>query len=343
MERPIAGMKRLLYIGNMLEARGGAPTQIDFLSKKFRELGYEVVAVSTKKNKILRLCEMLWSIIGYKNSTDLVLIDTYSTSNFWYAVLAGRLSRLLKLPYIPILHGGNLTDRLERSPKHFFRLLQDSEKNIVPSLYLLEKLRLQGISKLHYIPNAIELEKYPFLLRKNLRPKIFWLRAFDEIYNPMMAIKVLEKLLEDYPEAELCMVGPDKDGRLQLCRDYAQTKNLPVSFPGRLSKPEWIALSKEYDIFLNTSNIDNTPVSLIEAMALGLPVVSTNAGGIPWLVEDQKEALLVEVGDVETGLNGIRMFLENQSLAQQISLNARKRVEAFDWERVKELWVGVLK
>ncbi|MGY5847701.1 glycosyltransferase family 4 protein [Salegentibacter sp. HM20] len=336
-------MKRLLYIGNMLEARGGAPTQIDFLSKKFSEIGFQVRAVSKRRNKALRLFEMLWSIFRQRNSTDLVLIDTYSTSNFWYAVVAGKLCRVLKLPYIPILHGGNLVERLENNPKVSSQFLRNAETNVVPSLYLFENLNQRRIPKLQYIPNAIELENYPFCLRKDLSLKLFWLRAFDGIYNPMMAIKVLEILLKDFPEAELCMVGPNKDGSLQQCKEYAKRKNMPVRFPGRLSKPEWIALSREYDIFLNSSNIDNTPVSIIEAMALGLPVVSTNAGGIPWLVEDQKEALLVNPGDIDAALTAIKRLLENQSLAQQISLNARKRVEAFDWAVVKEMWMDLLK
>ena len=78
-----------------------------------------------------------------------------------------------------------------------------------------------------------------------------------------------------------------KDGSMEACKEYAAEEKLPVKFTGKLEKNEWIKISADAGIFINTSNIDNTPVSLMEAMALGLPVVSTNVGGIPYLIEDR--------------------------------------------------------
>ena len=80
------------------------------------------------------------------------------------------------------------------------------------------------------------------------------------------------------------MVGPDKDGSLEKTKQYAKEKGVlhRVRFTGGLSKTEWIELSKDYNIFINTTNVDNTPVSVMEAMALGFPVISTNVGGVPF-------------------------------------------------------------
>ena len=85
-------------------------------------------------------------------------------------------------------------------------------------------------------------------------------------------------------DATLAMIGPDVDGSLTKVKDLARKKNLDVNFTGKLSKPEWINYSKDFNVFINTTNFDNTPVSVIEAMALGLPVVSTNVGGMPFLI-----------------------------------------------------------
>ncbi len=176
-----------------------------------------------------------------------------------------------------------------------------------------------------------------------MTPKLLWVRSFSNIYNPMLALSVIEKLQNEYPEVSLAMVGPEKDGSLQKCKEYAKTKKLNVLFTGKLTKEEWIKLSEAYAIFINTTNFDNTPVSVIEAMALGLPVVSTNIGGIPYLLEDRKDALLVEPNNTEMMTHAIIKLLENSTLANDISNNARHKAESFDWEKVKVLWESVFK
>ncbi|PRX46283.1 glycosyltransferase family 4 protein [Salegentibacter salegens] len=336
-------MKKLLYIGNELEDRGGAPTSIDQLSPLLRNEGFEVKTSSSHKNQALRLSEMLTSIIKNKSWTNYVLIDTYSTRNFWYAVLTAQLCENLQLDYILLLHGGGLPRRLKKNPQLSASLFKNAKLNIVPSRYLFEVFQQAGFTNLKYIPNSIFLQDYPFKLRKNLKPKLFWVRAFAEIYNPMLAIKVLEALLIDYPDAELCMVGPEKDKSYKECVNYAEKNKLPVKFTGKLTKSEWTALSKDYDIFLNTTNVDNTPVSLIEAMALGFPIVSTNVGGIPYLLQNKKTGLLVPLNEKTAMLNAIKELLQNPNLAESLSQNARRQAENFDWEIVKKDWKEILR
>ena len=115
-----------------------------------------------------------------------------------------------------------------------------------------------------------------------------------------------------------------------------------MRFTGRLPKAEWIALSRDFDIFINTTNFDNTPVSVMEAMALGLPVVSTNAGGLPFLITHDTDGLLVPVGDEEAFLLAISRLLDDAATAEKLSRNGRKKVERFAWEQVKPLWCKLL-
>ena len=335
-------MKKLLYIGNELEDRGGAPTSIDKLSPLFKNEGFEVKTSSSHKNQVLRLSEMLTAIIKNKAWVDYVLIDTYSTRNFWYAVLAAQLCRNLQLDYILILHGGNLPLRLKKNPQLSASLFKNAKVNIAPSRYLFDIFQNAGFTNLKYIPNSIFLKDYPFKPRKVLKPKLLWVRAFAEIYNPILALQVLEELLKEYPEAELCMVGPEKDDSYKECLNYAKKNKLPVKLTGKLSKSKWIALSEGYDIFLNTTNIDNTPVSLIEAMALGFPIISTNVGGIPYLLQDKKTGLLVPPNDKKSILSTIKGLLQYPNLAESLSQNARNQSENFDWEIVKKDWKEVL-
>lgn len=337
----ILSMKRILYIGNKQNRKSLTPTTLDTLSVLLEKEGFQIRTASAKKKKVLRLAEMILKVFKFRKETDLVLIDTYSTQNFYYASIIARCCKFFKLPYIPILHGGNLPERLKNDPQKCDFLFNNAKLNVSPSLYLMKVFKDFGYSNVIHIPNSIQLENYPFLKRA-IKPKLFWVRSFSEIYNPMLALKVVEKLLPVYPETSLCMVGPDKDGSLSLCKSYAQKNNLPVTFTGKLEKKDWIILAKDYSMFINTTHFDNMPISVIEAMALGLPVVSTNVGGIPFLLEDQKDALLVEPNDELLFSSAINELLQNPKLATQLAENARLKVENYDWEKVKFQWFDIL-
>ena len=144
-------------------------------------------------------------------------------------------------------------------------------------------------------------------------------------------------------DAELCMAGPDSDGSLLEAKKYAYQLGLEVTFTGKLSKPEWIKLSEDYNIFINTTNIDNMPVSVIEAMALGLPVVSTNVGGLPFLIEQDKTGFLVEPHSVVSFVESIEGIIDSPCKTHKIMAEARDYVEKLDWEVVKKQWSNVLK
>ena len=205
----------------------------------------------------------------------------------------------------------------------------------------MEAFQNAGYTNLKYIPNSIELKNYPFQLRKKASPKLLYVRSFAHIYNPILALKVLKELLSDYPTVTLSMVGPFKDDSIEQCKAFAEQNNLPVTFTGGMPKEKWLAYAKDFDIFINTTNVDNTPVSVIEAMALGLPVVTTNVGGIPYLLKED-EAMLVPPDSVEAMDNAIRELLKSPDKVEKLSFQGRKKVEAFDWQAVKEKWIEIL-
>lgn len=333
----------ILYVGNKLSKHGNSLSAIDTLGPQLESLGYEVIYTSDKKYQILRLFDMVCSVIKSQKKVSYVLIDTYSYLGFWYAVIIGRLCQYLKIKYVPILHGGNLPLRLNRSPKCAKTLFSKSYINIAPSRYLLEAFEQHGFYSI-YIPNNIDISNYSFKNRSVLTPNLLYVRSFDAIYNPTMAIKVMKELVDLGINANLCMVGPDKDGSLQKCIDLVHNYKLNdrVKFTGVLSKKDWHKLSEDYDIFINTTNIDNTPISVIEAMALGLPVVSTNVGGIPFLLKNNENAILVEKQNTKEMVDAIKALLADQTLANKLSVNGRLKAESFDWHSVKGKWLKLI-
>lgn len=299
--------------------------------------------VSHKRNKLLRLLDMLQALVLKGSKQSPVIIDVYSTIAFYYALICGLICRVKRLKYICVLHGGDLPRRLQQSPYLSRFLFGGAAKLIAPSGYLQHYFKLKKY-EVDVIPNPIDLKLYPFKQRRDIRLRLLWVRAFDATYNPQMAIHVLAKLFKIYPDASLCMVGPDKDGSMQACLTLVKQLGIArqVQMTGLLSKADWINLAADYDIFINTTNFDNTPVTVLEAMALGLPVVSTNAGGIPYLIADNEIGMLVNKNDVDGMVAAISSLISNSDRAYNLSRSARFYAEKLDARAIGKQWLEIL-
>jgi len=151
--------------------------------------------------------------------------------------------------------------------------------------------------------------------------------------------------VQDFPDVHLTMIGGDKgDGSLIHVRHIAEQKGLVrrMHLPGGVSKTELPRWFNTGDIFLNTTDVDNTPVTVLEAMACGLCVVSTNVGGLSYILEHEKDALLVSPNDPEEMSSAVRRILTEPGLAARLSNNARRKVTAFDWEMILPQWHELL-
>lgn len=331
----------VLYIGNDFAKKSNYQSTMETLSSLLTAEGYDIVKSSNKKNQFFRLIAMCFAVIKHRKIAY-VLIDTFSTSAFYYALLTSQISRLFGKKYIPILHGGNLPSRLKKSPYLSNLIFKNSFKNIAPSNYLKTAFEKEGF-KVVYIPNTIEIENYKFKERKQFEPKLLWVRAFADIYNPSLAVEVVRVLKEDYPQIQLCMVGPVKDDSFlivnQLIKDYNLEENIEIT--GVLPKEEWHKKSTKFDVFINTTNVDNTPVSVIEAMALGLPVVTTNVAGIPYLIKNKIDGVLVDKNNPQQMAEAIKNIIENPDV--NLAINARKKAENFAWKEVRKKWLETLK
>ena len=335
--------KKILYVGNNLYKHGYNKTYIEILGPLLDQEGFSVVYSSNKKNQIYRMFDMVLTTLSNINKVDFIIIDTYSTFGFYYALITSQIARVFNKKYIAILHGGNLPNRLKSSSFLSDLIFKNAYFLVAPSGYLLNAFEDNYSNNLIYIPNTIQLENYAFQEKVFDEPKLLWVRSFSSIYNPKMAIDVLSGLKKTYPKAILCMVGPDKENLIEACKLHAEKLNLNVEFTGKLSKEEWIELSKQYNVFINTTHFDNTPISVIEAMALGLAIVSTNVGGIPFLLTNKENALLVDDNDTNAMINAIDEIFKNNIIAKERCINSRKIVEYFDWNAVKQKWIEILK
>ncbi|HRF35010.1 MAG TPA: glycosyltransferase [Cyclobacteriaceae bacterium] len=335
----------IVFVGNVLSNKGRAISYTEFLVGRLKESTSEdLQLVSGYKNKLLRVIDAVFFLIYNRRKINLIVIDTFSTSAFYYAYVVARLCILMKKRYVLVLHGGNLPQRYKRSPASMKLVFDGAFKIISPSFYLSEFFQSEGFS-VQIIPNALEIRHYQYKNRCGIEPNILWVRAFDLIYNPILALRALRLVLLKFPLARLTMVGPVKDSSFQECVEYVKLHGLEdsVLFKGLLTREQWVQDSTEYDIFLNTTTIDNQPLSLLEAMALGFLVISTNVGGIPFLVEHGQNGLLVPSADERAMADAIISLLELDSKSQSaLSERARTFAELFDWKNVELKWLTLL-
>jgi glycosyltransferase involved in cell wall biosynthesis len=334
----------VLMVGNFLSSSGQNRSVCEELADRLSAAGWAVCTTSTLPGKIARLADMMRTVWRRRHQYDVAQVDVFSGPAFLWAEAACAALRMAGKPYVLTLHGGKLPEYAARWPRRVRHLLRRAAAVTTPSRYLFEQLAPYRTGMV-LLPNPIDVASYEFRLRIRPQPSLVWLRAFHCVYNPVQAVTVLAALRRENPAARLVMVGPDKrDGSLPEVRQAAETMGVSdcLSLPGGVSKrdvPRWL---NQGDIFLNTTNADNTPISVLEAMACGLCVVSTSAGGIPYLLEHGKDALLTTPGQADEMIACVRRLFAEPGLGEALSRNARAKAESFDWSLALPRWEALL-
>lgn len=334
--------KKIVYFGNKLSIHGKSKSVIETLEPLLNEI-CSVKTFSNKANKLARLIDMVFRFFTHGLFANKIIIDVFSASAFYFAFILGLLSFLFGKKYILFLHGGNLPNRYISNPKLVNFLFNKAYKIIAPSNYLKSFFVENGF-EVEYIPNIIELEKFPFKERKKIQPKLISIRGFGKDYNPSMTIKAIELVQKKYPTIELLMLGNSDEVHyievIELIKKLELENNIEVH--AKLSVKEWLDKSSEYDIMISNPNIDNTPISIIEGMALGMCVISTNVGGIPYLLVDKQDAILVDKNNEQQLSEAIIQLIEDENISNKLSKEGRKKSETFDWKNIKPLWQKII-
>jgi len=270
------------------------------------------------------------------------VIHIFSASYFSFvlaptpALLIGKLYRKkLLLNY----HSGEAADHLQRWRRSAIPTIRIADELIVPSPYLVRtfsKLGLRAAS----IFNLIETDRFRFRARLALRPVFLSNRNFEKHYGVDRVLRAFAIIQNRIPEARLIVAGdgPERTSLERLAREL----NLQnAEFTGRVGHERVVELYDSADIFLNGSEIDNQPLSLLEAFACGLPVVTTDAGGIPDMVVPGKTALVVPIGEYEQLATNALRLLDDSALAQGIIKQAREECQKYQWEAVRNQWLNV--
>jgi glycosyltransferase involved in cell wall biosynthesis len=271
----------------------------------------------------------------------LLWVIVYGGRSFVVEDLASRIGQAAGIPTIMSLHGGAMPEFMARFPNWTRRVLSRARALVAPSEYLARSLPDHGFEA-EVIPNIIDVTAYPYRHRWSVGPRLFWMRAFHALYHPEMAIRTLACLKESRPDASLVMAGQDLglEGRVRrLAADMGLAD--AVRFAGFLDMDGKRREGAAADIFINTNRVDNQPVSVIEACAMGMPVVATSVGGIPFLLRHEETGLLVRDGDVEGMARAILRLTQEPELCSRLSSNGRTLAMHSDAEAVRSRWESV--
>jgi glycosyltransferase involved in cell wall biosynthesis len=268
---------------------------------------------------------------------DVVHVFSASYFSFLLAPLPAILvARALGRPVILNYRSGEAPDHLKRSAIARAALAR-VDRNVVPSRFLVDVFASFGIDAT-IVPNIVDPERFRFCERAVLRPRLLSTRNFEPLYNVACTLRAFRVVQDRSPEATLTLVGGgSEEPALRALAGRLGLKH--VTFAGRVS-PETIAdYYTAHDVYIQSPNIDNMPTSVLEAYASGLPVVSTEAGGVPAILTNGEHGLLAPLNDHQTLATRVLSLLDDPALARRLTRAAYSACQECTWPRVRRQWL----
>ncbi len=295
---------------------------------------------SRQENKILRILEIVFNVLTTQSS--LIHIDVYSGQAFRIAEVATFLGAIRKKNIILTLHGGALPEFYHRNAGRTAKVFKKAQIIQSPSLYLKAFFEKAGFN-IQYLPNSIDLSRFPFNRSKIVPFSILWVRAFTPLYRPDLAIRILHEVRKSYPLATMTMVGPDQGSLKEACQLMSSLGlQNAVTITGPIPNGQLYQYYNEHAVYINTTTFESFGVALVEAASCGIPIVSSKVGEIPLLWEHESDILMVEnFNPASFAVEVVRIF-SNEDFATHLSLSARKKAERFDWKLIESKWMALL-
>jgi len=268
---------------------------------------------------------------------DVVHVFSASYSAFVLSALpAIVVARAFNRPVVLNYHSGEAADHLRRS-RLARAVLRSVERIVVPSAFLADVFREHGLDAA-IVPNVVDGARFAYRERDPLRPRILSTRNLTYPYNVACTLRAFRLIQDARPDATLTIVGAGGEERplRQLAADLGLTG---VEFAGRVDPDSIHRCYAEHDIYLQSPDIDNMPLSVLEAFASGLPLVSTNAGGVPTILQDGTHGLLAPVGDHQALADCVLRLLADPDRARQLASAAHLTCQRYQWPVVRMQWL----
>lgn len=318
------------------------PDVFERLAPLLAARGHATVTASPVRSSVGRTLDLSRTMHRSRHDLDVAVVHVYSGRYFRVVDLLTRQARRARLPVVGVLAGGALPALAARRPAWVREVLSRPASLVAPSPYLA-RFAVEAGAEATVIPNPLEIDGLAHRVRRPAAPRLLWLRALHDIYDPVAAVEVVADLAARGIEASLTMAGADKGAEPEVRRAIADLGvGDRVRLVGFVTGEAKARLFDEHDVFLNTTTVDNTPVSVVEAAAAGLVVVSTDVGGLPDLLDDDVDALLVPARDPAAMADAVAAVLDDPGLAARLSADVRAVAERCDPVAVADAWEVLL-
>jgi glycosyltransferase involved in cell wall biosynthesis len=269
------------------------------------------------------------------------IVHVFSASYFSFLLAptpAILISKLYGKKILLNYHSGEAEDHLRRWRRSAMPTIRLVDELAVPSDYLVKVFAQFGL-KARPIFNLVETDKFNFRGRTSLRPVFLSNRNLEPHYGVDQVLRAFAVVQQRFADATLTIVGEGSQrGPLEeLCRNLGLRN---TRFLGQVSHEMIIHEYHSADIYLNGSEVDNQPLSILEAFACGLPVVTTDAGGIPDMVKNEDTGFIVASGDYQAMADRAIRLLEEPHLGCQMAERAHKECRKYSWQSLRGTWLS---
>ena len=340
-------------VGPLPPPSGGMANQTKQLARLLSEEGMRVQVVQVNRDyrprwigsvkgvrAIARLLPYLVALWRATGRVDLVHVMANSGWSWYlFAAPAIWIARLRRRPVIVNYRGGEADAFFSRSFKRVRTTLNKASAIVVPSAFLHSVFERWGYCAV-VVPNIIDLSRFRAAEKRPDGNQVQSLhivvtRNLEPIYDIPTALRVLARVRSRWPDARMTVAGsgPESARLAQLAQDLGIAE--AVTFAGRVDNEHMAELYQRADIMLNTSLADNMPISFLEALASGVPIVSTDVGGIPYLVRDGEQALLAPAADDEALAARVEQLWLDPQLRGRLQRTGLELVGQFEWTRVR--------
>jgi len=327
-------VKEILFIANYRANVGGISGQVYFLHNNIDKEKYTSRIFNVKGGLLKRLI-FSFKLLFLSRKFDIFHIHACSGWGGIFPFIIGTLvGRLRKKKIIVTYHGGGAYEFFSKYPKTIKFLFKYADEIVVLSPYLQNIFEKFNITTL-VIPNIIEFINSQKDKITVIKPNFISTRALEPLYNIKCIIDGFNIVKKKLSSAKLLIVG---DGsQREYLENYVKTQNLnDVIFTGRVKNKEINNYLAKADILISAPKVDNMPISLLEAFNSKLLVISSNIGGVPYMIDDQVNGLLYEYNNAKQLAERMIYSICNPENTINMIDTAYKNLSRYNWENNKD-------